>query len=268
MSPVTSHKLSLTAPLQRVWTREAFLNPDAPPAAQAASLARRLAEVLLTTQFLYVRDYRAGVMLFISPGVERVLGYPAADIDFDRLYALIHPDDRALVTEATVLANLFLKTYPNEPADHYQFSVDYRMRHAGGHYIRVLRQNLAIERDEAGAAVAVLGIVTDITAHKRTNDVRFHLTSPKFPAFVQAQQHQAGMLLSEREQLILDLVLKGLTSRQIAHQLGLSPHTVNTHRRNIREKVQARDIDRLLASLDTQACQGRPAAGVAAAPVG
>ena len=43
--------------------------------------------------------------------------------------------------------------------------------------------------------------------------------------------------LSEREQEIITLIAEGLTNTVIADQLFLSPHTVNTHRKNIMQKL-------------------------------
>lgn len=43
--------------------------------------------------------------------------------------------------------------------------------------------------------------------------------------------------LSLREQEIITLIAEGLTNTQIAEKLFLSPHTVNTHRKNIMNKL-------------------------------
>jgi DNA-binding NarL/FixJ family response regulator len=43
--------------------------------------------------------------------------------------------------------------------------------------------------------------------------------------------------LSEREQEIITLIAEGFTNTAIAEQLFLSPHTVNTHRKNIMQKL-------------------------------
>ncbi len=43
--------------------------------------------------------------------------------------------------------------------------------------------------------------------------------------------------LSEREQEIITLIAEGYTNTAIAEQLFLSPHTINTHRKNIMQKL-------------------------------
>lgn len=43
--------------------------------------------------------------------------------------------------------------------------------------------------------------------------------------------------LTARESEVLDLIAQGLTSKQIARCLSISPYTVNTHRDNLRRKL-------------------------------
>lgn len=42
--------------------------------------------------------------------------------------------------------------------------------------------------------------------------------------------------LSERERQVADLLARGLSEKEIADKLNISPATVNNHTRNIREK--------------------------------
>ncbi|MDX2072645.1 MAG: response regulator transcription factor [Haliscomenobacter sp.] len=47
-------------------------------------------------------------------------------------------------------------------------------------------------------------------------------------------------LLSDREKEILVLIVEGMKNREIAEKLNLSLNTVQTHRRNIKDKLQAK----------------------------
>jgi len=47
----------------------------------------------------------------------------------------------------------------------------------------------------------------------------------------------SGITLSEREIEIIKLISDGLTNKEIADQIFLSTHTVNTHRKNIMNKL-------------------------------
>lgn len=48
-----------------------------------------------------------------------------------------------------------------------------------------------------------------------------------------------GVHLSRREQQVLDLVIAGLTSKEAARKLGISPRTVETYRVNLMKKTGA-----------------------------
>jgi DNA-binding NarL/FixJ family response regulator len=48
--------------------------------------------------------------------------------------------------------------------------------------------------------------------------------------------------LSSRERQILQLVARGLTSKEIAAELGVAEKTVNNHRANIRDKLHVHDV--------------------------
>lgn len=49
-------------------------------------------------------------------------------------------------------------------------------------------------------------------------------------------------ILSKRETELLELVVAGLSSRQIAKQKNISYHTVETHKKNIHKKLQVTNI--------------------------
>lgn len=52
--------------------------------------------------------------------------------------------------------------------------------------------------------------------------------------------------LTRREREIMGLIAKGATSEQIAEQLFISPHTVNTHRKNIWKKLEIKSYLELI----------------------
>jgi len=61
-----------------------------------------------------------------------------------------------------------------------------------------------------------------------------------------------GHHLTPREFEIIELISNGLTSEQIAKQLFVSPHTVNTHRRNIMDKTGKHHISEVTYDLMKQ----------------
>src|SRR5678815_5101789 len=63
-------------------------------------------------------------------------------------------------------------------------------------------------------------------------------------AFIEEAQyveHRPDTPLSRRELEILQKVAYGATTKEVAHDLGISPHTVKTHLERIFEKLGAND---------------------------
>jgi DNA-binding NarL/FixJ family response regulator len=72
----------------------------------------------------------------------------------------------------------------------------------------------------------------------------------------------SGCHLSEREEQVLSQISRGLTHRQIATRLGISPHTVDTYVKRIRAKLGAGNK----AELTRAALLGRVLAHLPAGP--
>jgi LuxR family transcriptional regulator, transcriptional regulator of spore coat protein len=51
-----------------------------------------------------------------------------------------------------------------------------------------------------------------------------------------------AMTLTKREQEVLGLIATELTTEQIAHQLGVSVSTIETHRQNLFKKLGAKSV--------------------------
>lgn len=51
--------------------------------------------------------------------------------------------------------------------------------------------------------------------------------------------------LTSREKLILQMIAKGMTTKSIADNLGLSIQTVSTHRKNISQKLEIKTVSGL-----------------------
>ena len=73
-------------------------------------------------------------------------------------------------------------------------------------------------------------------------------------AHVQSREHHVAdrearerfATLSERERDVLSLVVSGLTNKEIARALTLSPRTVETHRTHLSEKLQTDTLAQLI----------------------
>jgi RNA polymerase sigma factor (sigma-70 family) len=74
-------------------------------------------------------------------------------------------------------------------------------------------------------------------------------------------------LLTPREHQVLELVVAGLLSKEIAKRLGISIKTVEVHRSNIMRKMKADSLAQLVGSVARYDCQKPDAASDDGAPV-
>lgn len=77
------------------------------------------------------------------------------------------------------------------------------------------------------------------------NAVRQHVASRERLAAGRAARERYAQL-SEREKEVAALIVQGLTNKEIARALALSPRTVETHRANLFAKLQAESLAQLI----------------------
>jgi RNA polymerase sigma factor (sigma-70 family) len=98
-------------------------------------------------------------------------------------------------------------------------------------------------RDEGGAVKEVICAFIDMTLAMDTND---QLTEAMLD--VMRRKHEDVISkLTARERDILAMTVKGLNNKEIAEELNLSRHTIETHRKNIRIKLKVRNTTELIA---------------------
>lgn len=108
----------------------------------------------------------------------------------------------------------------------------------GGRYVRVIEQFQVLEFDRSGNIWLSLSIL-DVSPNQGTEGgVRSQLLNYRTGEVFPLPTPEASSL-SGREREILRLISRGKLSKEIADQLNISVHTVNTHRQHILEKLNA-----------------------------
>ncbi len=88
--------------------------------------------------------------------------------------------------------------------------------------------------------VEILEAIQNTAKHKRflCGKIIEKLTNGDALSMGRSDTSCAGLAVTEREIEIIRHVAEGLSNKEIAEKLFLSPHTVNTHRKNIMNKLQ------------------------------
>jgi DNA-binding NarL/FixJ family response regulator len=113
----------------------------------------------------------------------------------------------------------------------------------GTHFCARLKATTA--QDETGAPISLV-MVEDITEDLQTNSSLVALQAQLMragkgqsqEATLEFQNRILAAELSKRETEVLGLVGLGLTTKQIAEDLGISSRTVDSHRQRIMQKLE------------------------------
>ena len=116
--------------------------------------------------------------------------------------------------------------------------------------IHILQQACIVEVDANKHPLLFLSYIYDIT-HLKKSSASLVLTSSNETLMWNYHFKKKKLVeikpLSTREKKVLILLSKGKSTKQIAEELSISPHTVDTHRRNMLSKTCCIDTTALVA---------------------
>jgi DNA-binding CsgD family transcriptional regulator len=194
-----------------------------------------------------VFDLAAKEHIFHSSNFLAFLGYHIAEFHNNPqgfLDGKIHPDDLdALMLNGISLLKLFYEFSPDEKYN-YKLLNEFRVKNKHGDFIKVIEQHQTLELDESGNLWLALSII-DISPSQDQEGIKsslINIRTGKIITFIDKDHSKRSAptpLLSKREGQILKMVKEGFLSKEISDKLGISLHTVNTHRQRVLEKLQA-----------------------------
>ena len=191
---------------------------------------------------------------YMHPTLHKVLGYAPEAFTLEHFFDILHPDDAPLLLRKETAAYHFLfRQLSHEKRKCYLVSYQFRLRSAEGIYKNMLYQSVALDVSEDGKIRYLLGIHADISHLSALPDHRISFIGlhgePSFLSVPLASPPEqfADLRLSDREKGIIRLLAEGMASKQVAAQLGISVHTVNTHRCNLLRKLRCKNTLELTA---------------------
>ena len=122
---------------------------------------------------------------------------------------------------------------------------DFLYKRCDGTYIHCLQQTSCIDADYNGRPILLLNYMHDITYLKKERTSNLVITTPeevKWWNFNFDTNHMEPVqALSRQEKIILTHLANGRSSKEIARELFISPHTIDTHRRHLLHKANCLD---------------------------
>jgi DNA-binding CsgD family transcriptional regulator len=198
-----------------------------------------------TNRFLYMSD-KIQVLSYYDPAMftsENGVAY---------LLSLIHPAhlDGALLLIRELIVN-YCATHNKPNFKNVKISLNYLFKNGVGEYLQILHRPVILEVDENNKPTLVLNITHHVDHIKKEDSIGGIVVTEEdnfiFDYNLEQRQLESPKSFSDQEMKILQLLGKGLDTRAIAEKLFISPHTVDTHRRNIIKKTSCMDTTGVVA---------------------
>lgn len=208
------------------------------------------------SDLVFVVDFCTKGYFFLSRNFKKIIGYDRKvfkEGGMEFAIQLQHPEDSEVYAEEVFKRHInFMKSVPSTEKDLCWYTHNCRYKHKDGHFMQILLHYRVMQADNQGNPLVILGYCTDITAHKTDN---------KIVSTINKWDEKGGLIristdyyfpepeegtLSKREVEVLKWITEGLSSQAIAERINRSIHTVNTHRKNMLEKTNAKNMADLI----------------------
>ena len=195
-------------------------------------------------------------MEFVHQGINDVLGLETDEFSVYKLFEIMHPEDLEMMHKKEQIAvDFLLKKIPTEEILLYKVVYLMRLKTKNGKYKTILHQAQAINVSEGGKIQQVIGVHTDVTYLNIPVDPKISFISNERPSYfsivpdnpIEPIHNSLKNIFSTREIEVIEKISEGKCFNEIAALLFISPHTVNTHKKNILRKSHSKNTNELIA---------------------
>lgn len=214
--------------------------------------------------YYFVVNFENITMDFVHEGVRDNLGVEPEDFTMEYCFERMHPEDLASMNEKeAVVFDFFFNKITKEDLFSYKTVYVMRMKHADGTYKTFLHQSSIFSISNEGKIEQSLCVHTDITHLNIPINHNVSFISSKKQSYHYAKNSGSYAIIDEnspdlskihfndifskREKEIIEILAQGKTFNEIAKQLFISPHTINTHKKNILSKSGCKNTPELIA---------------------
>lgn len=190
---------------------------------------------------------------FIGRQQESISGYPNEEVmrrGMEFLFACLHPEDVGILQDKIYpkIAGVLGELAQKEDIKKTVTKFNYRFKTKRGVYLNVLEHLYVLETDPRGKPALFLGNIITLETDEvlplrltikimRADDLLETIHSAPYNS-----EYPVFGNITTRELEILHQLAMGKTSKQIATELSISSHTVDTHRRNLLKKLKCNSV--------------------------
>lgn len=214
-----------------------------------------LIDAVISTSSWYaaVADMANSKLHYVSQNIERVTGYSAAQTieGFPALlYSRMEPQHlKQIVNEVPRCLSLY-KSQPAENRHHFYVNLLYKIYTQDNRLIWIHEQIIPLLANENGEVILIMTIGREATLHRdmAAGALVEPVTEPEpsYEHMLFRGLNPGCNLFSAREMDVLRLLASGQKRVNIAKQLGISEHTVDSHRKSLLRKSGSNTLGDLI----------------------
>lgn len=205
--------------------------------------------------FQYIFDIVNRKFTFLSESLNALTGENPNTFQVDDYASMVHPDDFQHFVNCEEIAGYFLFSHiRKEEIPNYKVSYQIRFKTKNDEYKLFLRQSIALTLDNDYKLSTVFTNQSDIdhiTTHNNQKVSFINIMEGKsyfgISCVDDLKNDPSKPTISNRETEILKLASEGFSSREIADYLHISLDTVRTHRKNILNKTEFKNLTQAIA---------------------
>ncbi len=200
--------------------------------------------------FFVIFNTHTAQIEYVSSDVEKIIGVTSEELSLQYLLNHIYPDDLPYFFHYEDSAVRFFGGLNTDDLYNYKFTYDYRFVCESGETKRLLQHTVPLYYFPTGG-VRTIAVITDITHFNISGIPKLSFIgmngAPSYYNVHLTKDFQLNKtLFTKREREILQFVLAGKKTEEIAQLLFRSHFTIQNHRKNILSKSGCRNIQELL----------------------
>ncbi|MFV5702517.1 LuxR C-terminal-related transcriptional regulator [Flavobacterium sp. XS2P12] len=247
-----------------VWSRENSINlPNKKEL--LLEIIDQVASLFAVGSFYYfILNFENITMDYVHEGIRNVLGIEPEEFSMEKGFEIMHSEDLATMNEKeAVVFDFFFNKISSEDLFNYKSVYVMRMRHTDGTYKTLLHQASVFSVSDDGKIQQTLCVHTDIsylnipinhTVSFISSKKQCYHYSKKSGNYAIIHKNNSSLekksfkdIFTKREQEIVEKLAQGMKFNEIAKELFISPHTINTHKKNMLKKADCKNTPELIA---------------------
>jgi len=210
----------------------------------------------------YILNYETKQYEFVSKDFQCYPKHKAEELlegGMEKFLSFYQKDDFELYSNQIFSKNLeIILNTPPEEKEQLLFFNTYRILNGDNSISHVLQKNRIIADPKTRLPCYAYGSITDLTHQKLFNGEIHHRIektdnqNPNKKTILLSENYKIydqDKKLTSQEKRVLELLIKGLTTKEIAYKLFISYHTVNTHRKNLLKKTNSKNVIQLITNV-------------------